>query len=251
MSVEANRDEVLWIAGYPVLRTSPKALTELLLDDLEHETRRTLLFANANFAVQCQDLRPRLVEDDVLIANDGIGMDIAARLVHGCRFEANLNGTDFIPPLLERAHRPVFLLGGHPGVPERAAERLRCTGCPVAGICDGYAGTADDEGLVEEINACGAQIVLVALGNPLQEQWILEHRERLAAPLLVGVGALLDFLAGEKPRAPQWMRRARLEWLHRLGLEPRRLARRYTVDMLAFLALCLARRGQGAVPPER
>lgn len=244
-------DDLLWIAGYPVLRTSPAALTERLLEALARDERQALLFANTNFAVQCAELRPRLTDAGILIANDGLGMDLAARLVHGRRFHANLNGTDFVPALVSRAACPVFLFGGRPGIAERAAQALRRAGCEVAGVCDGYAGAADEARLAAEIDASGARIVLVALGNPRQERWILEHRERLAAPLLVGVGALLDFLAGDKPRAPRWMRRSRLEWLYRLGLEPRRLARRYTVDLVVFLALCLARRSDDAAPRAR
>src|SRR6185369_5501424 len=165
----------------------------------------------------------RLGRRGVLIANDGLGMEIAARLVHRRGFPANLNGTDFLPPLLAAARAPVFLLGSRPGVAERAAGRLAASGAEVAGTCDGYAGMADNAALVAAINASGARILVAALGNPLQERWLLEHRAELAAPLLIGAGALLDFLAGEVSRAPAWARRARLEWLYRLAQEPRRL----------------------------
>jgi exopolysaccharide biosynthesis WecB/TagA/CpsF family protein len=77
--------------------------------------------------------------------------------------------------------------------------------------------------------------VLVALGNPLQEQWIDDHQEGLGVPLLIGVGALFDFLAGRVPRAPQWVLRLRSEWLFRLLVEPRRLWRRYVTGNPRFL----------------
>jgi len=223
-----------------VLGCRAAALSEHLQRCLARRRQTLLLFANTNFVVQCAALRPRLAHRGVLIANDGVGMEIAARLVHGRGFPENLNGTDFIPPLLAAARVPVFLLGSRPGVAERAAEALARQGVEVAGTCDGYAGMADSGALVAAINASGARILVTALGNPLQERWLLDHRDSLAAPLLVGAGALLDFLAGAVPRAPAWVRRARLEWLYRLAREPRRLARRYTVDVLAFLRLCLA-----------
>jgi beta-1,4-glucosyltransferase len=93
-------------------------------------------------------------------------------------------------------------------------------------------------GLVALINRSQAEVVLVALGNPMQEEWILVNRQALDAKVVVGVGALFDFWGGYKPRAPQLVQRLRLEWLYRLCLEPRRLLRRYTLDILMFLLLC-------------
>jgi beta-1,4-glucosyltransferase len=232
--------ETLWIGGFPVLRTTADELGGHILQTLERDEQATLLFANTNFVVQCAALAERLRGQGVLIANDGVGLEIAARLIHRRGFPDNLNGTDFIPPLLAAARTPVFLLGGRPGVAGRAATRLAAVhGVAVAGTCDGYGGMADSAALVAAINASGARIVVVALGNPLQERWILDHRAALAPRLLIGAGALLDFLAGDVARAPAWVRRLRLEWLYRLSQEPRRLARRYTVDILTFLRLCL------------
>jgi beta-1,4-glucosyltransferase len=203
------------------------------------------IFANTNFVLQCATLLEQLNRPGMLIANDGLGMDIAARLAHGRPFPENLNGTDFVPPLLARIRRPAFLVGGAPGVAERAGERLRTTcGVPVVGVCDGFTGAWRWD-LSHRINASGAEVVLVAMGNPQQEEWILSHRRFLEARLLIGVGALFDFLAGDKPRAPAVVRRIRLEWLYRLSLEPRRLLRRYTLDIIRFLARCWSHRGVG------
>jgi N-acetylglucosaminyldiphosphoundecaprenol N-acetyl-beta-D-mannosaminyltransferase len=77
-------------------------------------------------------------------------------------------------------------------------------------------------------------ILVVGLGAPKQELWLHQHRQRIAAPVALAVGATIDFLAGEKARAPVWMRRVGLEWLHRLGSEPRRLCKRYARDAWLF-----------------
>ncbi|MDT3670964.1 MAG: WecB/TagA/CpsF family glycosyltransferase [Aromatoleum sp.] len=233
--------EMLPIAGFPVLRTTAGALSQRLLEALERGEQAVMFFANTNFIVQCTPLRERIVAaPNVVIANDGIGLDIGAWLVHRRRFVENLNGTDFIPALLAQAKRRVFLVGARPGVAARAADALRgLPGLTVAGSCDGFEGMSDPHRLVAQINASGAEVVLVALGNPGQERWILDHADRLDAKLLIGVGALFDFLAGDKPRAPALVRRLHLEWLYRLGLEPKRLARRYTVDIARFLLLCV------------
>ena len=152
----------------------------------------------------------------------------------------NGNGTDFTPYLLRQAHRPLrlFLLGGKSQVVGRAAEYARQQlGQEVVGVCDGYAGMSEIR-LLERIERAKPDILLVALGNPVQEQWIMQHWEALNVSLVMGVGALFDFWAGAKPRAPRVVQSLRLEWLYRLCLEPRRLLRRYTVDIMRFLLYC-------------
>ncbi len=86
---------------------------------------------------------------------------------------------------------------------------------------------AEDEAIAREINACAADIVWVGIGVPKQEKWMARMRDRLDAPVLVGVGAAFDFHAGLVPQAPGWMQRSGLEWAYRLTREPRRLWRRY------------------------
>ena len=92
---------------------------------------------------------------------------------------------------------------------------------------------------IRAIKDSGAHIVWIGLGMPKQEKWMDEVRDQLPNTVLVGVGAAFDFLAGTKPQAPGWMQDAGLEWLFRLGTEPRRLWRRYLWNNPAFLALWL------------
>jgi N-acetylglucosaminyldiphosphoundecaprenol N-acetyl-beta-D-mannosaminyltransferase len=93
---------------------------------------------------------------------------------------------------------------------------------------------AEDRAAVDAINRSGAGLVFVSLGCPKQELWMAEHRGRIDA-VMIGVGAAFDFHAGTLKRAPRWMQRAGLEWLHRLAGEPRRLWRRYLVSNTLFL----------------
>ncbi|MCC5810565.1 MAG: WecB/TagA/CpsF family glycosyltransferase [Ectothiorhodospiraceae bacterium] len=244
------------IAGFPVQQMHADDLVNLLLDAHRAGEQRLLFFVNANFVIQCECLMPQLRDPSVLLVNDGVGMDVAGWLVHRQAFPDNLNGTDFVPYLLQRANAGAdgglraFLLGAKPGIARRAGEELLSRGVKVVGALDGYGESRDTEQVVDTINRSGADVVLVAMGNPLQEQWILKHRGVLDARLLVGVGALLDFLAGDKPRAPELIRRLRLEWLYRLSLEPTRLLRRYTLDMARFLLLSLRRGKRALTGPE-
>lgn len=234
--------QVVPLGGFPVLSTSQHAFADELFRSLEHGWARRVCFANTNFVVKCQSLRERMAGDAWRIVNDGIGMDLGALLIHGRRFANNLNGTDLIPYLCRHSARPLrfFLLGSGPGIALEAAEVLRGMEQRVVGTCDGYREfAADKDGLVERINASDADVLLVAFGNPLQERWIVEHGPQLRTPLVFGVGALLDFMSGKAQRAPAWVRRIHGEWLFRLLLEPRRLIKRYSWDLVHFFVICM------------
>lgn len=197
-------------------------------------------FANAHM-VNVAFANPTLtrVLDRFLILPDGIGVDLGARMLEGRAFPANLNGTDLVPALLTQAQGPlsVALFGGKPGVAERAAATL-ATLAPAhhyTVLSDGYGDAARHEAVRAQLASKRADIVLVALGNPLQELWIHEHLDARHCGLALGIGALFDFLAGEVSRAPKWIRQLRLEWAFRLAQEPGRLWRRYVVGNPLFL----------------
>lgn len=225
------------------------ALKLRLVDDSADHTithllspgRRRAFFMNAhccNTRRRDADYARAVDAADVLLP-DGIGVELAARM-SGQRLTANLNGTDLVPALLEKAARmgkSVYLFGGTPGTADAAANRLvhSIPGLRVAGTRDGFGGAADAGAAIADINDSDADIVLVAMGVPMQELWIDRHADQLNAPLTLAVGALFDFLAGKVVRAPKPVRRAKMEWAWRLAQEPRRLAKRYLAGNLSFL----------------
>lgn len=125
-----------------------------------------------------------------------------------------------------------FLYGGGPGVVDRLTERLHRR-FPRLRIVGSYSppfralSPSEDADVVRRINAAAPDIVWVGLSTPKQERWMWEHRGLIQAPVMVGVGAAFDFNAGLKRQAPAWMQASSLEWLFRLGSEPRRLGARY------------------------
>lgn len=198
-----------------------------------------IAFLNANLSNVIAS-NPMLRKDigDFVVLNDGIGMDIAAYLIHGRAFPQNLNGTDFIPFLLSATTVPLrlFLLGGRAGVAARAATAVR-TRWPrhaVVGWHDGYLNHRTSEAVLGQIRAADPDLVLVAMGNPAQELWISENAPRLGKSA-IGVGAWFDFISGDVGRAPEWVRCIRMEWVYRLVVEPRRLWKRYLVGNFIFL----------------
>ena len=235
------------VAEFPVRETSKDLLATDILQRMAAHKKSILFFANTNFIVQCRSLLKNMRNEDVIIVNDGVGMDIAAFLLYKKKFKSNLNGTDFTPYFFSQSKQPlrVFLVGGKSIVLDKAAQYLTHElGQIVVGSCDGYDGVKNSN-LIEHINASAADVVLVAMGNPMQEQWILKHYRALDAKLVSGVGALFDFWAGDKPRAPTWIQKIRMEWFYRLCLEPKRLFKRYTMDILVFLIFCFKYRKQG------
>ena len=176
---------------------------------------------------------------------DGSGMAIAAKM-NGTPFLDNLNGTDLFPVLCAEAIKAgvtIFLLGGKEGVAAEAADNLRAfgLGAAIAGVHHGYftPGDAEETRVIEAINASGATILLAALGVPRQDTWLEANAPRLNAPVLAGVGGLLDFFAGRVSRAPKGLRSIGLEWTWRLIQEPGRMWRRYIIGNTLFLALAL------------
>src|SRR5262249_27251368 len=151
------------------------------------------------------------------------------------RFPENLNGSDFTPQLLAcvPAGTRVFLYGAREPVVRMAAQVLEARfPIVVAGWRDGY--HRDTAEIARDINEAKADLVLVALGNPIQEKWIAKFRPIITAPVLIAVGGYFDFAANQVPRAPLWIRKLRAEWLYRLSCEPRRLWRRYTIGVASF-----------------
>ena len=232
----------IFIAGFPVQPVSQDMLTKTIFERMKLAKQTILFFANTNFIVKCRPQLKRMLNENVIIVNDGIGMDVASMLLYRKKFKFNLNGTDFMPFFFTKTKRPlrVFLLGAKADVLNKAAFYLeKKLNQQAVGLCDGFEEMGNTDKLVERINHLNVDVVLVALGNPKQEEWILNNAHRLNAQFISGVGALFDFWAGDKPRAPVLVQRLRLEWLYRLCHEPKRLLKRYTVDILVFLMICL------------
>ena len=245
-SLAKTLDDVIPLGGFPIVRTHSAQLIDHLAQRLETGEQQILCFANTNLIVQCQTMLNEMSKPPMLIVNDGVGIDIATWLIHKQKFIENLNGTDFTPAFLQavKDRAQVFLFGAKPGIAEQAAKVLEDAGIAVVGFKHGYVQAQETQALIEFINSSEANILLVAIGNPAQERWLLEHHRNLRATVLIGVGALLDFLAGDKPRAPALVQKLRMEWFYRLCLEPTRLLRRYTIDIGKFLALCFKQEKQ-------
>jgi N-acetylglucosaminyldiphosphoundecaprenol N-acetyl-beta-D-mannosaminyltransferase len=185
----------------------------------------------------CQDdpeLRRAVLGADFIVP-DGVPLVWALRLL-GHPLETRVYGPDLMEAACARSARTgqrFYLYGGrNPGALAQLARQLRLRH-PGLQIVGGQAPPfrpltpAEQDAVAEDINRSRADVVWVGIGVPKQEKWMARMRERLDAPVLIGVGAAFDFHAGLIPQAPAWLQRNGMEWAFRLAHEPRRLWRRY------------------------
>lgn len=205
-----------------------------------------------NVDILRQDHRPYL-RDATLVVADGMPIVWASRLA-GTPLPERVAGSNLILSLargLAGDGRSMYLLGGVPAVPgrssgaERAALRLRadCRGLRVSGVSPPFGFVADArlfETVRDRIVAYRPDLVCVGIGFPRQEVVINRLRRLLPGTWFLGCGGAVNFLAGDQRRAPGWMQRRGLEWLHRLGREPTRLADRYLRHDAPYAARMLA-----------
>jgi N-acetylglucosaminyldiphosphoundecaprenol N-acetyl-beta-D-mannosaminyltransferase len=182
----------------------------------------------------------RVLEGADLCLPDGVGVVWAARRL-GCDLREPVAGVDLVQPLASMCARRgwrLFLLGATPGVAAELAERLRDAnkGLEVNAHSGGPDPRQDVETL-HRIHDHHADVLLVAFGAPAQEMWIDRLKNRLGVSVAIGVGGAFDYLTDRVPRAPAWMRRARLEWLARLVRQPWRVRRMAVLPVYAIKVL--------------
>jgi N-acetylglucosaminyldiphosphoundecaprenol N-acetyl-beta-D-mannosaminyltransferase len=176
-----------------------------------------------------------------LVSADGQAIVWASRLL-GHPLPERVNGTDLMYALLELADREayrVYFFGARQEVLETAVARIhdRYPKLAVAGYRNGYFDDAESHAICDEIRNAAPDILFVAISSPRKEYWLGAHYQRLAIPLVMGVGGSIDVVAGVVKRAPVWMQRAGLEWFFRFLQEPRRMWRRYLTTNTAFMLL--------------
>ena len=199
----------------------------------------------------------RAYRNSFLVVPDGKPLMWAGRLL-GTPLREKLSGSDMVGWLAAHAAKKghkVFLFGAAEGVAATAAQLLqeRNPGLDVVGAYSPPLGfhqnPEQDAKAVSQIRNSGADVCLLALGSPKQEIWMDEHCEACGVPVMIGIGAGLDFVAGTSKRAPRWIQRLGFEWAWRLLHEPKRLWHRYLVDDRLFFRLLwreLRRRGKNA-----
>jgi N-acetylglucosaminyldiphosphoundecaprenol N-acetyl-beta-D-mannosaminyltransferase len=225
------------ILGVPLALTDYERAMDWMDATVASGGKGYVCVAAVHTVMACQEdaeLREAVLNSDLTVP-DGQPLVWAMNAL-GHSLSSRVYGPDLMARYCERAATTgtrMFLYGGrNQGALVQLALNLRRR-YPGVRIVGGYSppfrALSDDEedAIVDEINRSGADVVWVGIGVPKQEKWMARMRDRLDAPVLVGVGAAFDFHAGLVPQAPNWMQASGLEWAYRLSHEPRRLWKRY------------------------
>lgn len=259
---EASAPAVI-VGGLKIARLSRLELADLMVEQCR--ARRTqpgglpkLVFAANGHVISlaASNAEFRRLHDvaDVIHA-DGQPVVFMSRWITGAPIPERSATTDFFhdAALAARANGlSMYVLGGRETVNARCVEIMRDSypGLKIAGRHHGYFSREEEPAICRAINASGADIVWVGLGVPLEQAFCVRNRDRLRAGWLVTAGGCFNYVTGDYARAPDWMQRVGLEWLHRLWREPLRLFLRYAVTNPHALYLMLTRsapRKSGAV----
>lgn len=251
----------VWVLGVGVDRISAEGLH----GEVARLVRRRggiVLNVNAhclNLCHEAEELRRFFAGADVVFC-DGAGVRLAARMLGG-RLPERITYADWLPRLASLAEErefSLFFLGARPGVAVQAAQRLRGAhpGLRIVGVRHGYfdhrAESPENGAVVAEINAARPDVLLLGLGMPLQERWLMENHRNLDVGVALTGGAVFDYASGRLRRGPRLLTDNGFEWLARLFIEPRRLWRRYLLGNPLFLARVLAQRWRdGAAFPKK
>jgi N-acetylglucosaminyldiphosphoundecaprenol N-acetyl-beta-D-mannosaminyltransferase len=230
------------ILGVPIDRVTLGETLKLVEAMVASRQPHHIVTANVDFLVQARrdaELH-RILLDAHLVLCDGTPLVWASRML-GHPLPERVAGADLVPQLLnvaeDRKYR-LFLLGGTPDANAQAVANLRRDRPKliIAGHSPAYQPLLemDHDDIRRRIRTVRPDILLVCFGCPKQEKWIAMHYRSLGVPVVMGVGAVVDFLGGRVKRAPLWMRRSGTEWVFRLAQEPRRLFARYAADVWGF-----------------
>ena len=234
---------ILNIPIHPVTMRETLAQVEVWLGGVQ---LRQIATANPEFVMRAQedeDFRVVLTAADLCLP-DGVGLVWASRWL-GKPFPERVAGSELVYHVAELCATQgasLFLLGAAEGVAAEAGQILqtRCPALQIAGTFAGSPALAENEALVAMINASEAAVLYVAYGAPAQDKWIARNKHALThVKVAIGVGGALDFISGRAIRAPRWMQRLGLEWLHRLWREPWRWRRMLALPR--FVAAVLGR----------
>lgn len=232
------------VCGVPVSAINLQEACRQIDEWIKQKERRYVCIAPVATIVDAQDDQDyrKVVTGADMITPDGMPLVWIGRL-KGKRHVGRTYGPDLVEALCKEGEKKGYrhyFYGGTRETSERLEINLKRQ-FPNIQIAGRYVPDrlpihfTEKEETLKAIDQSGTDILWIGLGSPKQDFWMAEHRHRLNVPVMIGIGAAFDFIAGTKSQAPRWMRQAGLEWFFRLCCEPRRLARRYLVGNTRFI----------------
>jgi len=226
---------------------------DIAKDFIISEGAKAIVTPNAEIIMAAQKnekLREALNAADLSFP-DGIGVVIASKYL-GTPLSERTAGFDLMMEIIRIAHKmglSIFLLGGKPGVADEAARNIqrKFPGIKIAGTNHGYFSEDEEKIIIENINKSKPDVLLVAMGAPKQELFIIRYKNVMKTKIAMGVGGSLDVLSGRVKRAPVLLQKAGLEWFYRLVTQPSRIRRMGALPMFIFKVILSKGKGRNAL----
>lgn len=231
------------ILGFRIDRVSMEAALQRIEAFIAEGVPRYLVTADASMVVTAKE-DPELagiVDRADLVTPDGAGILWASRELQ-TPITDKVSGVDLVGEMVrlsaEKGYR-IFFFGAGPGVAEEAAVNLRTKfpGAHIVGTRDGYFKPEQESDIVAQIKAAKPDVLFVAMGIPKQEKWITRYKDEIGVPVSAGIGGSFDVYSGRVQRAPLWMQKRGLEWLHRLYKNPKKISKVMTLPKFAMMTL--------------
>lgn len=225
-----------------ITRNEAGIITEKLIKE-SNKTCKMVFAPNVEFIMEAQKDKEffDLLKESSLSTPDSIGVIIGAKLQKKS-FKERIPGQSYFRKIIELSNEKrysIYLLGGKPGIPEKAKQNLEklFPNVNIVGIHNGYFSESEEKEIIKEINALQPNVLFVALGAPRQEKWIKEHKNELKVDVATGQGGTFDYEAGKIKRAPLWVQKIGMEWFWRLCREPSRIKRQLVLPVYLFKVL--------------
>ncbi len=247
---DLNKQKAIQIGGIPVDLYEGQEYESLVSSAIEKNQKKTFFHINAHLVVLANTkfpwLKNKFTKNVDFVMCDGAGIQLAAFILGKSvpkKIAYNIWFWDFAKFCADKGYR-IFFLGAKKEVVEKAASKMRDHAPELQietqhGYFNQNKDAAENKDVIDLINSYSPQILLVGLGMPQQESWILKNMDRLNVNAFFPCGGAFDFFAGNKSVAPSWLRKMKLEWLYRMAREPIRLGKRYLLENPQFIYYAL------------
>ena len=231
--------DTTYIAGLPTVRLTKDELADIMVEQClyarDHEVAPKVVFSSNGLGISLnatsKDFANVMSQADMIHA-DGQSVVFASKLFTRKPLPDGIATTDFFHNAAKKAQESgltIYMLGASEEENELACRNIKklYPNLKIVGRRNGYFSEKEQQEVIDDINYQKPDVVWVALGKPKQEFWCVEMREKLDVGWIKTCGGLYSFLAGNSPRAPEWMQKLSLEWLYRVSKDPFRLGWRY------------------------
>lgn len=240
--------EVVRVLGVPFDKITMQETVEIIENEINSDRKKPyhIITGNPEIVLHYKEdeVLNKLIDESNLITADGVGIILASKWKRD-KLPERVPGSDLLMKVLATGNEKgwsFYFLGTDEDTSKKAVETIKekYPGVVVSGRHNGFFDKEKEEKIIDEIKRTSPDILVVALGAPRAEKWIYENKDRINTKVAIGVGGMLDVIAGKVKRAPVIWQKMNLEWLYRLLKQPSRWRRQLALPVFAWKAFCEA-----------